>query len=163
MKLAVTKTPHTSESDAQNLKQSMLKYMQLMIDCANDETKKKALFDNPHTYLNDPSGVAMNIPENVDVRLVTDKAWPTVYIKKTENGAEKIAVIEGNHALEVMEDQDTSDPHVKWLTPEEVKPEVREALKHSSEVVELPFLDMDKMVKTEVNYADNKIECLGSS
>ncbi len=140
-----------SKAIDETIKSIYLNYMQLMIDCANDETVKEDFLNNTHYYLNEKVG--MKIPDSVQIELDYDKLqWAEVYIK-TEEG--KIFVGEGKLALSVVADL-TSEDKINELSKSERRVELKEqanvevkideALKKSKVVVRLPFFDTHKSI-----------------
>lgn len=82
----------------EQIKELCTNYFNLIIECGENEQKRKDFFNNPRPYLNK---VGMKIDEDIQVHIdtKTGMGWPSVYIK-TKNG--QIVVAEKSLGVDVM-------------------------------------------------------------
>lgn len=135
-------------------------YWQLMIDCANDESKREDFMENPRPFLNK---VGMTIPDGVKILLDNvNPGWPTIYIKTTD---EKIMVGEGKlgvHIIDELKSGQKIDERMKLTEQAEVDVNVNEELKNCDVVVKLPFMDAKVDLLGEFKFSDDSEIILSS-
>ncbi|MCP4458884.1 MAG: hypothetical protein GY816_12810, partial [Cytophagales bacterium] len=131
-------------------------YLQLQLDCDEDEKFREEFFNYPHYYLN--VKVGMTIPKDVAILFDTTGTSPSVCVM-TDDG-DHYEVIEGQCSLEIIADLksgDKIDEIVKTKKSKEVDVYLPEHLKGSKTVVKLPFLDVRADMLGEIKFEDSEI------
>ncbi len=144
----------------EEIKTMCTNYLQLMLDCANDEAVRDEFRDQPGKILNERN--IMYFPEKVHVKLDTKKRrWPVVYIKTKD---EKIIIAENRLAVDVIESFPTdkhvaesykNHEHIKMKSLSELDYDVHAALKNSDIVAVVPYLDIYDDVLTDIKFEDD--------
>ncbi len=158
-KISVTDTSRNAQD---KIKAISVNYLQLLIDCANDEAVKQDFLNNRHHYLNEKVG--MRIPESVAIELDYEhKRHPEIYVK-AENGT--VFVGEGNLAIEVINELASGEKianNLKMKEQAEVEVRIDRALQKSRVVVNLPFFDVKNDLLGVVKFNDDSEIVLSTS
>lgn len=161
--------PKDVDASKEKVKQIIINYSKLAIDCAMDEELKKNFYADPLPYLRDRVGMkfpedAKEITVKVDPRV---RRWPIAYIYVESTGEwveidEAVEIlsrpqaIEGLRSLGVREIQEMH-PRAKVRAKEEIEHDIDAPLEDCRVFVKVPFVDINVEIFDNVKFDDAQI------
>lgn len=157
------------DANKEKVKQLVINYSQLVIDCAMDEDLKKDFYKDPIPYLRDRVG--MKFPEDAKEITVkpdpTVRRWPVAYIYVESTGEwveidEAVEVLAKPRGLEMLRSMTVADiqaihPKAKVKAKKDIEHDIDAPLEDCRVFVKVPFVDVNVEIFDDIKFDDAQI------